>query len=548
MHNLMYSRYIGDGDSNVFKKLRDFPPYPNIVVEKIECTNHLLRNLCNKIREAGNIGGRDVSKLKKAVTNSVMKIRNAVVKAVTFRRNNKVSWQYKISGLIKDLQNIPSHVFGEHKDCASLKYFCNVVLKKGEENLVPQLRMAGLFSKIENAMKRIIDNSESLLYQYTSNSVESCNAIICKFIGGKRIHFAKKGSYQTRVKASVVQYNTSKPMSVVCYAIGKEPPACTKIFEERNIVVRKKYDQHMHAAKELGLSVRKSKYSAKMFQADKDYGPNAERPDINENIYEQLKSNHYEMLQNQQQNRDVLEYATRGQHENPQWHNVRQKLLTASNFGKICCRRETTSCQNLVKTILYPPRLTNVAVEWGKEKEILAREQLQEILGIEINECGLFIDAEFPFLGASPDGIVGNDTIVEIKCPYAARQMSPNDAMLNKIAGVHRIFNKNVDTCMNQKHAYYFQVQGQLHITQKKYCIFAVWTPYGIKYTIVKRDDTFWEVKMLPSLKRFYEDCLVPEIIDSRVARNMPIREPQYIIEAQEAAKKRKISLNDETK
>lgn len=92
------------------------------------------------------------------------------------------------------------------------------------------------------------------------------------------------------------------------------------------------------------------------------------------------------------------------------------------------------------------------------------------------------------------------------------------------------------------------RVQGQLHITQKKYCIFAVWTPYGIKYTIVKRDDTFWEVKMLPSLKRFYEDCLVPEIIDSRVARNMPIREPQYIIEAQEAAKKRKISLNDETK
>ena len=36
---------------------------------------------------------------------------------------------------------------------------------------------------------------------------------------------------------------------------------------------------------------------------------------------------------------------------------------------------------------------------------------------------------------------------------------------------------------------------------------------------------------------RFYEDCLVPEIVDSRAVRNMPIREPQYVIEAQKARK-----------
>ena len=46
----------------VAKKLRDFSPYLNVIVEKIECTNHLLRNLCNKIREAGSSGGRNISK------------------------------------------------------------------------------------------------------------------------------------------------------------------------------------------------------------------------------------------------------------------------------------------------------------------------------------------------------------------------------------------------------------------------------------------------------------------------------------------------------
>ncbi|XP_054008673.1 uncharacterized protein LOC128892331 [Hylaeus anthracinus] len=92
----------------------DFPPYPNLVVKKIECINHLLRNLANKIRDAGN----GASYLKAIVSSSDSKIRNAVVKAVTYRRNSQVSWERKIAGLMKDLQNIPSHVFGEHKDCA----------------------------------------------------------------------------------------------------------------------------------------------------------------------------------------------------------------------------------------------------------------------------------------------------------------------------------------------------------------------------------------------------------------------------------------------
>ena len=317
MHGLIYSKYIGDGDSNIFKKLRDFPPYPNIVVQKIECTNHLLRNLSNKIREASSTGSRSNSKLKKVVEHSVMKIRNAVVKAVEFRRNRKVSWQKKVSELIKDLKNVLSHVFGEHKDCSSLQYFCNGQRKEGEENLVPQLSRASLLQKLENAMERIIKNADSLLHKFTSNFVESCNAIISKFIGGKRIHYAMKGSYQTRVKASVVQFNTSRALTCVCQTIDKKPPAQTKIIENRNINKNAKQLQRTRAAKELQLSVRTSKYSAKII-ADKDYGPNAERPDIEDNMYEQLRRYHFEMLLEQQHNRAVLECATRDQHANPE--------------------------------------------------------------------------------------------------------------------------------------------------------------------------------------------------------------------------------------
>lgn len=59
---------------------------------------------------------------------------------------------------------------------------------------------------------------------------------------------------------------------------------------------------------------------------------------------------------------------------------------------------------------------------------------MQIELRIEINDCGLFIDTKFAYLAATPNGIIGDDTIVEIKFPYTTRQMSPIDAIFNKIA------------------------------------------------------------------------------------------------------------------
>ena len=42
---LIYSTYIADGNSSVYKKIIQTNPYPNVFIEKVECRNHLLRNL-----------------------------------------------------------------------------------------------------------------------------------------------------------------------------------------------------------------------------------------------------------------------------------------------------------------------------------------------------------------------------------------------------------------------------------------------------------------------------------------------------------------------
>ncbi|KAL6416801.1 hypothetical protein ACFW04_014827 [Cataglyphis niger] len=50
MHGLIYKTVVADDDSSVYQVILDNRPYPLVRVKKIECTNHLLRNLCKKLK------------------------------------------------------------------------------------------------------------------------------------------------------------------------------------------------------------------------------------------------------------------------------------------------------------------------------------------------------------------------------------------------------------------------------------------------------------------------------------------------------------------
>jgi len=119
-------------------------------------------------------------------------------------------------------------------------------------------------------------------------------------------------------------------------------------------------------------------------------------------------------------------------------------------------------------------------------------------LNVKINDCGLFIDPVDVFLGATPDGLIGADTLVEIKCPYSAENIDPDEAIFQKKITIWKT-NKNREiTGIDRNHKYYYQVQEQLHITKRKYGIIACWTRKGIKYEKIERDDTLWQTKMFP--------------------------------------------------
>lgn len=80
---------------------------------------------------------------------------------------------------------------------------------------------------------------------------------------------------------------------------------------------------------------------------------------------------------------------------------------------------------------------TNRMLRWGSENEHVAIQVykgLPKRRHVLIYECGIFISPEDPHLAATPDRVCYDPKeenpwgIIEVKCPYNARDMSPIEA------------------------------------------------------------------------------------------------------------------------
>lgn len=80
---------------------------------------------------------------------------------------------------------------------------------------------------------------------------------------------------------------------------------------------------------------------------------------------------------------------------------------------------------------------------------------------------------------------------------------------------------------LKKNHNIFYDVQGQLHICKKNVCLFAIWTSnrYRMHIERIERDSNFFDNKMITKLSTFYNDWLLPELVNSRLSRNMPIRQ-----------------------
>lgn len=537
-YNLIYSTIIADGDSCVYNTITTIDVYKEygITVQKIECSNHLYRNFCKHIYDASKSRITDppttcnITHLRERVEKSGYVMQKYVEKAVEKWNDTTFTFNGKVTGLGQDIKNMPFHIFGDHDDCTPGDEAC----KEYPINYIPVLRSNGILYTIELAVGRLQENADSLLQVLTNNPAELCNSILNKEVGGKRKNFCCKNSYYLRALCAAVQFMSQDVLSKIMQYSGTQTPTVITELErcrqDRNLRV------HIHR-----ISYGKRKHSSGK-GTDKHYGPLSYlcgKPDLDPKKFEDAKNQLRIDMEKNQKYRADIESRTRDQRKCPEWREKRRRLITASHFGIICRQKSFTSCANEVKAIRRTDSIKSAGMTFGITHESKAMDELRNVVAETIEPCRLFIDPEFEMLACSPDGRIEElNAIVEVKCLYTGRNLLPKVAIKN-VASYSRIFkDKNQPTTMNEKHHYYYQVQGQLHITRSSFCYFVVYTLKGIHYIKVERDTEFWEKEMEPKLLSFWEEALLPEVIDSRLARGMEIRERERVLLAIENKKK----------
>ncbi|CAC5420358.1 unnamed protein product [Mytilus coruscus] len=105
----------------------------------------------------------------------------------------------------------------------------------------------------------------------------------------------------------------------------------------------------------------------------------------------------------------AIEKCTRKQSKCNEWFRHRKWRLTASRFGEITrmtCRRNKNK---LCKTLINSHKIVRNCLLHGKQVESKAICKFEAQKGVKCRSSGLFVRPDFPFLGASPDGIIDTD-------------------------------------------------------------------------------------------------------------------------------------------
>jgi len=151
-----------------------------------------------------------------------------------------------------------------------------------------------------------------------------------------------------------------------------------------------------------------------------------------------------------------------------EWYAARCGKVTASRVADIIAKTKTgysTSRDNYLAQLVCE-RMTqkpaesfsNAAMQWGTETEPFARAAYESAKDVLVEQVGFITHPTIEGAGASPDGLVGDLGLVEIKCPNTAT---------------------HIQTLLDQKvpEKYNTQMQWQMACTQRQWCDFVSFDP-----------------------------------------------------------------------
>lgn len=174
-----------------------------------------------------------------------------------------------------------------------------------------------------------------------------------------------------------------------------------------------------------------------------------------------------------------LEQITKKQADSDVWKIHRIGRITAS-IAKMAYHTDITNpSKTFINTIMnYNTTVEVAATKYGKRMEKNAQRDFFQVFqktheNATFTATGLYINKDFLFLGASPDGTLSckchGKSCLEIKCPFKYK-----DGLEGWSSDKN--FPISPDGLINKKHAYYYQMQLQMLVTATKNCYFFIWS------------------------------------------------------------------------
>ena len=164
------------------------------------------------------------------------------------------------------------------------------------------------------------------------------------------------------------------------------------------------------------------------------------------------------------------------------WYRARAGRITGSRFARAMAARNSDAYLGLVAELASERKAgrsqdggyVNAAMQWGIAHEPSARQWYERRHGCRVGEVGFVVHRVHDFVGVSPDGMVGEDGLIEIKCP----QMKNFRRVMESRAMPPR---------------YRWQVQGQMWVCGRDWLDFVCFHPpgQGIALRIERDEDDF---------------------------------------------------------
>jgi len=188
----------------------------------------------------------------------------------------------------------------------------------------------------------------------------------------------------------------------------------------------------------------------------------------------------------------------------PEWHQLRLGKVTASRVADILAKTKTgpsASRQNYLielalqrTTGIIQESYSNAAMEWGTQTEPQARVAYEVNTNNFVDQVAFIDHPSIAWFGCSPDGLVSDRGLVEIKCPNSATHWE------------YFKFNR-------PPQKYVIQMQAQIACTGRDWCDFISFDPRmpdrsQLLIVRVDRDEAFIE-EMEAEVKKFLSEVEV---------------------------------------